>query len=344
MRGARLQRAAELSELMRGPRKQLLLSIAACLSIATPCSAKGRVNLNWQAAAETTECAAFDGLSQIVEESTAEQANDVLHAAARVDKLGDGTWQLRLSTERDGVSAERVLNAESCPALADAARVVLTVLMAASPAGAETEPPATEPAVTPNAATKVPPLAAPTVDAPRASSTPEDSGTTLRLGVIADLGLHSFGVEGGALFRFGSFGLDAKAVWIPGRKETRPTGWVQMSLLSAGLSGCWLWVPKPWIGVAPCAGLEVGYFTIDGAAVSPFQTGMVSSHDLAPFLAVDAGVSVSIPARSRFGVRLDASAIGPLIQSQFFPADDEVISTNSTISGRFGAAAEVRFW
>lgn len=294
------------------------------------------MEVHWEAGSEGSECAAFDSLARATEDAS--QSAVALRADARIAKLPTGEWQLHLFTERSGSTATRVLNAESCSALADAASVALSLLMVESP-------PET---ALPNAEAGAPPpekeelmrsgMALRALSTEAYPDSRKASGTALRLGTLADTGLEAYGVEGGVLFRWGWLGLDGKLFGTPANYEAAPNNIVRTALLSTAVRACWLWEPLTWARVASCGGLDLGYYRI---TTEPYQGGS-HTEETAPFFAADAGLALSLPLGSRFGARLDVSAIAPLVRTRFMAGNDR-LATQTSIYGRLGAGGEVRF-
>jgi hypothetical protein len=186
---------------------------------------------------------------------------------AEVTELAPDRWSVRLTTDVGGETGERVLEANTCAALASATALIVAWTIDPSRSNAvspEAEPTShTEPAApAPSSA----PVASTGAAAPGASS----KGLSVLLGAsaVGDVGtLPRLAVGGNVTLgvilpsaRFELSGIawaNQDATWVASEGS-------HLQQLEAGLRACWRWVRASGIELDPCAGVGVAHLSSNG--------------------------------------------------------------------------------
>ncbi|MCU0682174.1 MAG: hypothetical protein MUF34_07955 [Polyangiaceae bacterium] len=180
---------------------------------------------------------------------------------------GDGRWHLALRTEGPRGDGERSLEASSCEELADAAALVLTLLV-------RTE---FERAVRPTPPARAePPASTPALITPA----PHLRGA-LRLGALLDAGTLpqlAPGLGAAAALLRGPFRAELSGVFFFPQQQSegpRPGTGGKVGLVAGGLRGCYRPF-RPFAGgweVNGCLGAELGYLRGEGVGLSTVRQG-----------------------------------------------------------------------
>ncbi len=237
-----------------------------------------------------------------------------LRARAAIRRY-EGTWQLALSTELDGLSGERALTASSCRALADAAALTLALIL---------NPDAEEPA--PEPLTETLPL-------------------ELRVALGARAGLeHGQRGELGASFAAGAgLALGAMSLWgyagFTPPDEMRldgasgPGGRVWSA--SVTMLGCWELTRRTPLG--PCAGAELTRLQGTGISVKNPETAV--AYWASGVLGLRAGVRLG----DTFTLRLEGFALVPAQRPSLFLEGLGAIVRPDPVGAKLQAGADLEF-
>ncbi len=283
------------------------------------------LTLEWKA---PPACPARDDVRRRVEELLGGPVETRLGRPLRASGtvIPDGErFELRLRTEDGGLQGERVLHGASCQEVTSAAALIVALAVdpkavAATEAQAATPPAAGVPAATAS------PAAAPPVAPPPPSLVPppdHESGASVPVtfgvdaDVAADLGsLPGFAVGpslGGAL-GLGRVRFGLAATYFAPRFANAPavtgkgTRGADVSLVVAGLSGCYLLAPGA-VEVGACAELEGGARFASG---SGFDT---SNDATTPWLAAGGFVDLAVPLAGPVALRARVGAVAPFGRS-----------------------------
>jgi len=273
----------------------LVLPAVASVALPTALAQTGSFSLSWQAPAECPdEARVRRAVEQLLGEGPPPPAN--VSARAVVEHTASGHWNVRLTTVRDGMTGERVVESESCQSLADATALILALTIdpsrvaarapgaASAPASstvASAAPSASAAAPAPASASALPtapPTASPTpattsVPAPPSAPPPEAaptrpgaSGPTLVAlfaqvgGDLGTLPRAAYAVGGGAALTFGSFRVEGYGTYLP-QQAAHPVAFPNLGtnihLLAGGLRGCFLPLHGS-VEAGGCVGLELG--------------------------------------------------------------------------------------
>lgn len=236
---------------------------------------------------------------------------------ARIEKVGP-RYRATLDIESARSRGERVLEADSCDALARSAAVV--VAMAVAPDRDDSPPPAVvtpapppEPMAldqdlghvpparnAPDARTRVAIRAQAVADSGRMPTTAGGGGVAIGIDPLARLHLEIFG----ALFAEQDGRIDAE------RGAT-------FSLLTAGARACWALTRG--VEIAPCVGLDVGRLAATGFGAQKVADGA------AIVVAPEALVAARFPLAGAFGIRAGLGVLAPMSRQSF------VITARGTI-------------
>ncbi|MEY4550945.1 MAG: hypothetical protein RL685_7140 [Pseudomonadota bacterium] len=236
----------------------------------------------------------------------------------QVQRAADGQWRLVLELREPqqpstAPARQRVLHARRCADLVEAAAVAVALALgdarevAAESSAAESpaseppasEPPASEPPVAappapvpaaPRDSTTAPGIALAESDAAPLPRAPQPKSLSASLEALLDTASVSGPALGGSLALggwLGDFALDAHATWLPAREEEIRAGQTaDFGLLAAGARLCArLWGSAQGLGLAGCAGMEVGRFSAESFGL--VAAGRVQDTWLAPSLGVD---------------------------------------------------------
>ena len=262
-----------------------------------------------------------------------------LTARVRVEPHAGG-YQARLTTEHEGMSGERRLEAPDCPTLV---RSLTLVLALAFGKGVEVGEPSADASVSGNAppapSTRseqasttqpaIPAEAAQQSGAPKAkAAAPEDDDTARAQDDAGDSGLRTALLLGAAVqlallpdpagsgvlgveLASGAWSVSLRAAAWPGSSlAVAPAVSARFDGLSGALQGCGQ-LPLPRVELALCAGSVAA--ALRGRSDGAFADGS----DTAPWLALTATAAASWPARSTLQLRLEASLAASLSRPRF---------------------------
>jgi hypothetical protein len=278
----------------------------------------------------------------------------VVRARGRVERAGK-RWRASLEIETTSARGERVIDAETCDALASSAAVVIA--MAVAPPRAPDEPastsappppeppPATAPvAAPPTAERERRESAAPERDRDPARERSEDAtreGRVLvRVQGAVDVGLLPSAAIGGG-FAVGVSPVDRLVVEIAGDFWGAQDGHVDATrgatfhLLSAGARACWAITRTAEI--SPCVGAEILRLSASGFGAS--KIGDADAIAWAPELAATGRVPLAGP----LSVRVGLGAIAPMSRQSFVITSAGTVHRPGAVAARGWLGPEVRF-
>lgn len=301
------------------------------------CAQADPIALSWDA---PTSCPAADQVRARLQglAGTGTASGSPLRAAATVTLRGDGSYQLRLVVQKDGLSGERVLVARSCQDLAGAAAVNLALLIeehaplsAASTSTADTSPVA---AKTPAqaAASAVPALAAPPDPAPAREPNVlraliQGPSLSFALGPVSAPSV-GFSLAAGAVLPPWHIALGGTAWLSHSYASTRPDTSARLDRLQGTIRLCRAF-QLSGVGLAPCLSVSVEHLRAHGRGpyVRPASAdatwlaagaGLQARYRLTPWLNVLCSADLKLQtARPRISIE----GIGALSQLGWFAAE-----------------------
>gem|GEM_PF-6637179 len=267
------------------------------------------------------------------------QPGSSLQAEVSVQQGPDGIWRLTLDTTQDGQRGRRAFEAESCVAVAEAAALVIAMMI---------DPKARlEPRVPPPPPKKDRPgPSRPQSAAARVRATRRTAGQTpvrmsLSPAMTLDWGsLPSPTIGAGAAWDlvWGSASIGFHGTWFPDRRKTseQPSAGVEVGLLTAGVQGC-IGVTSE-VSVMACVGGEAGSFRADAFGVSRTQR----AH---PFWAGGTGSGkIRIPAHGPVSAWVDLGMVlvGTRPRVEVSPYGE--VFRPAPVAGRVSAGVSYYFW
>lgn len=299
--------------------------------------AEPRVAVVWSAPDECPSSAELASRTTArVPETTAVRAN------GRVTKSGT-KYRLELAIEGGSSKGERVLEADSCDALATSAAVVIAMSVAPQrdePAEPSPQPPAAAAAPAPSPPPKPTP---PDHDASpaRPSPLPARGTITLRPDVVVDGGLMpSFAVGGG-----GAIGLNVgRALHVEAHgaafasqdaHAANADEGGSFSLFAGGARACWAVTAR--VEISPCAGVVVARLGATGFGAAKVGDGEAVTWG------PEAGASVLVPIAGPVGVRAGAFAFLPISRRSFVITAVGEVHQPAAVAARGFVGPEVRF-
>ncbi len=298
-----------------------------------------------------------------------------VEAHARVERAGDSSWRVYLSTQRDGATGERVVDSSSCRSLADATALIVALAIdpqrvaanrpsVAAAAGSAPSPsasasasapaPTVAPTATPPPAPALPSAPAPAPPpAPRPAATPAPPPAPLpasRFSIFAalagDLGTlprPAWGVTlGASLFPSPALRLEAYGSYWPWQhaqsssSSSSPGSGGDVFLADGGARACWLPLHTT-LELAACPGLESGLLHGQGENIAHPQ-----SRD-SFWLAATGLARLTWRTGANFALFLDASLAVPIIPRDEFQLDNSTIHQAGPVEGRASVGPELRF-
>jgi hypothetical protein len=331
----------------------LVLPVVAAVALPTALAQTASFSLSWQAPAECPdESHVRRAVEQLLGEGPPPPAN--VSARAVVEHTATGHWNVRLTTVRDGVTGERVVESESCQSLADATALILALAIdpqrvaargpgAASAPASSTVAPATPSAsasaptaapATASVASPAPPGASPT---PAPASTPSAAreaapvpsgapGPTLVAlfaqvgGDVGTLPRAAFALGAGAALTLGSLRVEGYGTYLPQQATyaaTLQSLGTNIHLLAGGLRGCF--VPlRGSLEAGGCVGLELGDLRGQGFGPSvPNQYLFTPSNGGGLWVATTLSGRASWRIARSFALVLDVGLVVPLRRDLF---------------------------
>ncbi len=297
-------------------------------------------------------------------------------ARAEVHHRDDGSWTVRLRTDREGTVGERSLEADSCRSLADATALVVALTIDPAHVASAAEPPsAPAPATTSASAPAPSPSASPPLPSPAPSEVPRRAdvahlptgapnatGATGARGsrprwavfpaIAGDLGTlphlaYGFSLSGSVMvgrFRGELYGAFWPNQTAHGQGTIPQADGGTVELVDGGMRAC---APTPdqslplqRIELSPCAGLEAGGLRGKGVNLAPALTRT------SLWLAVTLDARAVVRLSRSWGIGLDVEAVVPLRRDVFtFGAGPSAptIHEAGIIEGRAWMGPELRF-
>jgi hypothetical protein len=329
--------------------------VVAVLAAASPAQASGgaRVNLRWSAPEGCPDAAHVTGeVDRLLGEESPRPAAQ-LDVAATVTRDDGGELTVRLETQGDGGARVREIKGTSCAAVADAAALLVALIIdpvAASRAVPAPSPPVVPPPPVPSPPPPAPPPPALPPPVPVPPSPPGPASTlrpSLRLlgWTLADAGSlpgisAAFGGKAVMVIAPLRFELGG-GVWFDRRTTVpqQPSAGGNVGLAAGSADACWSFLRPGPLELGPCLGFELGRLHADGFGGTTQGGGSVL------WSALQGGALFAwAPVRWIAGVlRLDAAV--PFARPTFVidvPAPVYVYRS-SPVVGRATLAVEVRF-
>jgi hypothetical protein len=337
-----------------------LVSLAAltCCTVSTAARAESGFSLEWTG---TEDCAQRSAVLSRLEYLLGgpPEASPPIEARARVERRKSDNWRLRLAIRQGADRRERVLEAQTCGALAEATALIVALAispeservqeaLASSPEqdggiGVELDPPS-EPR-TPQERRTPAPVMRRSLPPDRATHPAPSTGSPLRVRVASgiDTGLLpavAFGAAAGAVlaldgWRFelvGTYWFERRA-----RRDDAPEKGADIAAITGTLTTCALLLRAP-IAAGPCAGVEGGGLFGSGFGVTEPESGV------APWLAATAGGVVAFPLLAEADLAIRADLVAAPARARFVLDNVGPVHRPSAISARLGAGLDVRFW
>lgn len=261
-----------------------------------------------------------------------------LRVRASVSSDEPGRWRLELRTTRGGLDASRSLEGPACAPLADAAALIISMMVdpdaepaatpeaaAPTPAVADTGPDGRDDPQRPRAETPAPPPA----EAPRRrrargvrpAAAPPTARTPLRFVVGAGAGVDvallpgaSLSVRAAAGIVVGPWRVELSGQYWPGNgvvHPTRPDVGGRFSLAAGGATVCRDLAAGQVAGVGLCAGVEAGAVTGTSYGVTAPATAS------APWAAATVSAAGALRVASRVALRVQAAAVVPVLRPDY---------------------------
>lgn len=271
-------------------------------------------------------------------------------------------WTVTLRTRRPDASGERVLEAASCNALADATAVILALALvppgqAVTPspalvaanvtANATPEPsgqPANPAAAPAPVATKAPEEDRATSSSPANPAKPGPSGPpAIALGAFAStdaMTLPTVALGGGGSLAWtpGSLRIEASASVFAGQSQTidASTAGARFSMTSLGAGACYTLLHGA-LELAPCGGGSMHWVSAEGF-------GATANYDATSrWAAVDGGLLARAPLTSWLALRARADGLVPLGRPSFEVENEGVVHKPPPFGIRAALGAELNF-
>jgi hypothetical protein len=281
------------------------------------------VSLEWQAPARCPgRNAVLERVTSLLE-SAAEAKAPVKARGTVLEPLPGASWELTLETVQGEGTWRRTIHARSCDELADAAALIIALVvdpnLNPTPPAASVPPPARAPAPVPALTSTPPPPSAPRP--PPAARPPAVSRARVPLHVAAsavgDVGSLPAAALGGELAAGADLGrarIEAVGTVFPEVHKViarNPERGGDVELLAGGLRGCYL---IPWTGWegGVCGGVEAGRLRATGFGAREFNA---TEDEL--WLAGRLGVIADIPVVDPLGLRFGLEGLLPLRRPEF---------------------------
>jgi hypothetical protein len=365
----------ESRDTRRRSRHRVILAAVAAAVAATGFAAPAfgqspSFSLSWQAPAECPDEAYVRGeVEQLLAGGVPPSAQ--VDARARIERADEKEWRVRLTTTRNDITGERVVQSASCRSLADATALIvaLTVDPHIQPGNAVRSPGDAAILTLPTMTTPVASAPVITHDTPirDAPATPTETPsrgrilTQLNTGVADPLPRTAYGFSLGAALMLGKFRLEGYGLrWSARQRETfaAPALGGSVDVTAGGLRGCFVpW--DGWLQVAGCSGFELGVLHAQSIAGMPRVT-LPPPGPGAPRVAIRADgpstagsdttwVAATASARllwriaPSFGMVLDMGVVVPLHRDPLVLDKAAVMNLVAPIEGRVAVGPEFRF-
>jgi hypothetical protein len=268
-------------------------------------------------------------------------------------------WSVTLRTRRADASGERVLEAASCTALADATAVILALaLVPPGEAISATAAPVTTTTTGAVTATPEPTTAAPTVPeaapakpaeedrAPSAAAPPKsktDSKPAIALGAFAatdatTLPGVALGGGGSLAWTPSALRIEVTANLFAGQSQAidASTAGARFSMTSLGAGACYTLLHGA-LELAPCGGGSMHWVSAEGF-------GATANYDAsARWAALDAGLLARAPLTSWLALRARADGLVPLGRPSFEVENEGVVHKPPPLGIRAALGVELNF-
>ena len=301
-------------------------------TVASRAEAASAVDVTWIAPPGEgcpSEASVRDAVERVVGKAGTGDGRTV-RAFARVEKLGEERFRVRLQTRTGDVDGGRVLEERSCRALSEAVVVILWWMVAPDAARGE-KPPDPEPEPEPE---REPPLPAePRRDVLRPNFgvlAAVDHGTmpSTALGVTARLAL------AWNWFQLGAYATLLPKVGYETALVDDVTVGAELSLLGVGLEGCLLFMPTPLFA---CAAAELDHSWGRGLGVDEPASGS------ATWPAIVAAGGIALPVVGSWSFEVRGGPLVPFRREQFGLDGVGVVNQPSSVGLRAGAGLSVVF-
>lgn len=253
-------------------------------------------------------------------------------------------WTVTLRTRRAEGSGERVLEASSCSALADATALILALALV--PPGEAIPDPTAAPVPAP-----APAPARAAAPSSVAAESPSSSPPSSRTSAAPSLALAGFGATDAATLPGVALGGGGALAWTPGslrieasasafagpsRTVDQSTAGARFSMSSVALGACYT-VLQSALELAPCGGGSVHWVSAEGF-------GATANYDAsARWFAVDAGLLARAPLTSWLALRARADGLVPLGRPSFEVENEGVVHKPSPLGVRAALGVELNF-
>jgi hypothetical protein len=250
-------------------------------------------------------------------------------------------WTVTLKTRRPEASGERVLEAASCSALADATAVILALALV--PPGEE-EVRATAAKPEPQPVESAPPVSEDRVPAvSRAPSNAKPGPPALAIGGFAATdatSLPGVGLGGGGLLAWTPGALRIEALFSafagPSQTVDRSTAGARFSMTSLAAGACYT-VVRSAIELAPCGGASMHWVSAEGF-------GATANYDAsARWASIDPGLLARAPLTSWLALRARADGLVPLGRPSFEVENEGVVHKPPPFGIRAALGVELNF-
>jgi hypothetical protein len=366
-------RALDVAVAWRRGARSILCGAAVALMVslaAAHAQAGERIALRWTAPEGCPPAAAVEAeVTRLLGASSAASATP-LSVDATVQEEKPGRFRVRLETPGEGGPHVRELEAQSCAAIADAAALIIAMMIdpaavaaAPAPAPAPVSAPASASAPAPAPAPASAPAPAPapasaSAPAPAPASAPVPPRIPVPVPVRAasrppflilprallDIGsLPGVSFAAGAAFGvlLGAYRLEAGiSYWFPRSAvlSTQTASGGDIDLLAGTATACRdIPLGASRFAVSPCLGFELGRLHAAAFGVQQARDGA------ALWAALTAGGRFSLRATRRFGLVLGLDAAVPFVRPSFFITGLGDVHRPSAAVARLTAGVEVRF-
>jgi hypothetical protein len=264
-----------------------------------------------------------------------------LRVVADVSKDANGNLRVHLEAEGESGPRVRELRAASCEALADAAALILALMidpsaaLAAPTSAASTPPPAPAPPTPPPSPPPPPP-----VPPANPRTTPKVSLGVWGVFEGGSLPGAGFGVAGTVAVTLAALRIEVGVGGLPLRDAlvSAPKGaGGHVSLVTGDALLCYDVLPRSAFELSPCAGYEGGWLHAAGFGVKSPGSGS----DF--WSAVRAGGLFTWSPVPRFALSLRGEAVVPFVRPTFVLENVGPVYRPGPVSGRLALGAEARF-
>ncbi len=293
-------------------------------------STAGPLTLSWSAPAECPrERAVLEEARAMLGEPKGDEHPIVANAVVTHTSSG---FKVVLTTARQGISGERVLEANACEAVAHASALILLLTVDPSRAVGPA-PPSAAPA---------PPPAPPTSHPPSPPALALLVGATIDRGTLPSL---SPGVAAGVAWLSRPLRIEINGAWWASSTATLAgsTAGGTFQLITAGVRAC-VALPAAAFEIGPCASFDLASIHAEGFGASTFISSLSGN---SMWGNVGVGGDAFWAAFGRFGLRLRADGLIPTARPRFvvlLPDQSAPVHRASALGVRALVGAEMRFF